>query len=295
MIPPTAGRDYCRTASDGQRRSALPAPAGWSDCGPILLTVLVLCLRQDRPGADSGRSIAHCPPLWVYSRLACVAWGSQGMAEKRTDSDAPRGGVPEKSPPASRRNLPARASTSNSDEGTSGEAVAEIVAGCQRGDRGAQRRLYESFDRMVYRLMVRIVGVQEAADLTQQVFLHVFGTIGKYSGRGRFDRWLYRLAVNEAFQHLRRNRRRQHGSLVYEPADESVGGDERTARKDLVEHGLARLDPELRSIFLLREIEELSYREIAETLDIPEGTVGSRLNRARRELKEHLVNLGWEP
>ncbi len=170
-----------------------------------------------------------------------------------------------------------------------------MVAGCRLGDRSAQRQLYDSFHRMVYRLMVRVVGLQEAADLTQQVFLHVFHTISQYSGRGRFDRWLYRLAINEAFQHLRRNRRREHRSLVYEPVDESVGGDERTARKDLMEQALARLDPELRSICLLREIEELSYREIAETLDIPEGTVGSRLNRARRELKKHLINLGWEP
>jgi RNA polymerase sigma-70 factor (ECF subfamily) len=148
---------------------------------------------------------------------------------------------------------------------------------------------------MVYRLMVRIVGRDEAPDLTQQVFLQVFRTIGQYSGRGRFDRWLYRLAVNEAFQHLRRNRRKRHHRLAYEPVDESVRGDERTERKDLMEQALARLDPELRSICLLREIDDLSYREIAETLDIPEGTVGSRLNRARRKLKNHLINLGWEP
>ena len=77
--------------------------------------------------------------------------------------------------------------------------------------------------------------------------------------------------------------------------DQSPGGDERIERKELMEQALARLDPELRSIFLLREVEELSYQEIAETLDIPEGTVGSRLNRARRELRGHVVELGWEP
>ena len=170
-----------------------------------------------------------------------------------------------------------------------------MVAGCRSGDRSAQRELYDSFGRMVYRLMVRIVGPDEAPDLTQQVFLQVFRTIGQYSGRGRFDRWLYRLAVNEAYQHLRRKRRRRHHRLPYEPVDESARGDERTERKDLMEQALARLDPDLRSICVLREIEELSYREIAETLGIPEGTVGSRLNRARRELKGHLINLGWEP
>lgn len=194
---------------------------------------------------------------------------------------------------SSRRNPAPRAS--NTDRPANDEAIAEIVAGCQRGDRSAQRQLYDSFHRMVYRVMVRMVGLDDAADLTQQVFLHVLRAIEKYSGRGRFDRWLYRVAVNEAFQHLRRERRRQHHSLVYEPVDPSAGGDEKAERKDLMEQALARLDPELRSICLLREIEELSYREIAETLDIPEGTVGSRLNRARRELREHLITLGWEP
>jgi RNA polymerase sigma-70 factor (ECF subfamily) len=170
-----------------------------------------------------------------------------------------------------------------------------MVAGCRLGERDAQRRLYESFHRGIYRLIVRMVGIDAAPDVTQQVFLQVFRRIDQFSGRGRFDRWLYRVAVNEAYQHLRRKRLRRHHSLVYEPMDESTGGDERAEQKELMEQALARLDPELRSICLLREIDELSYREIAETLKIPEGTVGSRLNRARRELKKHLINLGWEP
>ncbi len=180
-------------------------------------------------------------------------------------------------------------------EGASCEAVALMVAGCRAGDRGAQREVYDTFSRMVYRLMVRIVGLNDAPDLAQQVFLQVFRKIGQFSERGRFDRWLYRVAVNEAYQHLRRNRGKQHLPLAYEPVDQSPGSNERTDRKDLLEHALARLEPELRSICVLREIDELSYREIAEVLEIPEGTVGSRLNRARRELKDHLLSLGWEP
>ena len=215
------------------------------------------------------------------------------MAPDKTENGMSKNGDSGKICGSPRRNRVSRASIT--DGGASGEAVAEMVAGCRAGSRSAQRELYDSFGRMVYRLMARIVGLDEAPDLTQQVFLQVFRTIGQYSGRGRFDRWLYRLAVNEAYQHLRRKRRRRQHSLAYEPVDESARGDERIERKDLVQQALARLDPELRSICVLREIEELSYREIAETLDIPEGTVGSRLNRARRELKEHLINLGWEP
>ena len=62
-------------------------------------------------------------------------------------------------------------------------------------------------------------------------------------------------------------------------------------RKELLEQALARIDPELRSIFLLREVEKLSYHEIADAMQIPEGTVGSRLNRARRELRQRLSDL----
>ena len=194
---------------------------------------------------------------------------------------------------SSRRNPASQASISDRD--ASDQAVAEMVAGCRSGDRSAQQELYNSFGRMVYRLMVRIVGLDEAPDTAQQVFLQVFRKIGQYSGRGPFNRWLYRLAVNEAYQHLRRNRRHRHQSLAYEPVDGSTRGDEITERKDIVEQALSRLDHELRSICVLREVEDLSYSEIAETLNIPEGTVGSRLNRARRELKKHLINLGWEP
>ena len=70
---------------------------------------------------------------------------------------------------------------------------------------------------------------------------------------------------------------------------------ERIEHKELLEAALSRVEPELLSIFVLREVQGLSYREIAEVMEIPEGTVGSRLNRARRELQQQLADLGWEP
>lgn len=200
---------------------------------------------------------------------------------------------PTESEEMSRRNLPPRASENVG--GATEDEILRIVSLCRAGNRQAQRQLYETFCRRIYRLMVRMTSSDAAADLTQQVFLQTFRKIDQYAGKGRFDRWLYRLAINEAYQHLRRKRRERHFALVYEPEDASASGDGRTEQRELMEHALGRLEPELRSMFLLREVEKFSYREIAETLGIPEGTVGSRLNRARRELKEHLVNLGWEP
>ncbi len=168
----------------------------------------------------------------------------------------------------------------------------DVVEACRRGDRAAPQQLYEACRRGVFRLAARMVGLQDAADVTQQVFLQAFRTLDQFQGRSRFETWIYRLAVNESLQHLRRNRRRPIQSLDWEPvaaSREPADADQ----KELLERALAQLDPELRSIFLLREIEELSYHDIAETLQIPEGTVGSRLNRARRELRQLLAQ--FEP
>jgi RNA polymerase sigma-70 factor (ECF subfamily) len=156
------------------------------------------------------------------------------------------------------------------------------------------RRLYEICHHRVYRLMVRMVGLQDAADLTQQVFLQVFRKMDQFAGYSRFETWLYRLATNEALQHLRKGRLRKHESLTPEPMERGPGGDEISQKKELLDLAMERVDLELRSIFLLREVEGLSYRDIADALGIPEGTVGSRLNRARRELQRHLTDLGWE-
>lgn len=174
------------------------------------------------------------------------------------------------------------------------ETTVETVAACRRGDQIAQRRLYESAHQNIYRLMVRMVGLQDAADMTQQVFLQAFRKLDQFSGRSQFGTWIYRVAVNEALQHLRRSRRSRVGVLEHEPMDSSPDSNKNFADKELLEKALARLDPVLRSAFMLREIEGLSYCEIAEALQIPEGTVGSRLNRARQELKQHLIELGWE-
>lgn len=156
----------------------------------------------------------------------------------------------------------------------------------------ARRQLYDACSEHVYRVAARVAGQQDAADVTQQVFLQAFRSIDKFDGRSRIETWLHRIAVNEALQHLRRNRRHKHSDLDWEPA-ESSETDQRTEQKEALERALANIDPELKSIFLLREVEDYSYHDIAESLHIPEGTVGSRLNRARRDLKRQLQEMGY--
>ena len=196
---------------------------------------------------------------------------------------------------APRRNPPMAASNLNREETSrsNSDTVAQAVRACQHGERAAHQQLYDLCHQRVFRLAVRMVGLQDAVDVTQQVFLQAFRSIGQFNGRSRFETWLYRLSVNESLQHLRRSRRCRYRALDWEPMDESHHGED-AERKELLEKALARIEPELRSIFLLREVDGLSYRDIAEALQIPQGTVGSRLNRARRELKQHLSDLGFE-
>lgn len=172
--------------------------------------------------------------------------------------------------------------------------VAEILAGCRKGERAAQHRLYELFGQQVFRLTVRMIGTQDAPDVTQQVFLQLFRKIHQFAGNSKFETWLYRLTVNEALQYLRKRRRQNFLPLPPEPMTQRDQSNERNEQQELLELALARLESELRTVFLLREVEGHSYREIASTLEIPEGTVGSRLNRARSDLQQHLRDLGWE-
>lgn len=177
-------------------------------------------------------------------------------------------------------------------EGT--REIEETIAKCRRGESEGQRDLFERFHRRVFRLAARLVGDVDAADITQDVFLRVFQRIDQFRGESRFDTWLHRITVNECFQFLRRQSKRQNQRYANEPAEERSLPADQIAHRELMETALRRLDPELRAIFLLREVEELNYSEIAEAMQIPEGTVASRLNRARRQLREILVELGWE-
>ena len=100
--------------------------------------------------------------------------------------------------------------------------------------------------------------------------------------------------MNEAFQYLRKQRRWRWTSLVSDVMDHEPNQEYHLDYVDLLEQALARLEPDLRSLYLLREVEKQSYAEIAEVMQVPEGTVASRLNRARQLLKQYLLEFGWE-
>lgn len=166
------------------------------------------------------------------------------------------------------------------------------VQAAAAGDRRAMRDVYEATSDRVFRLMVRMVGIQDADDLTQHVYVRAFSKLNQFSGDSKFETWLYRLATNEALQHLRREKHRRTKELIVEPEMEATDQVEQDERVAMVRQALDQLDPELRAIFTLKEESGLSYQEIAQTLDIPEGTVGSRLTRARRELRRLVEDRG---
>ena len=186
-----------------------------------------------------------------------------------------------------------RSSSPNSVESASD--LRHLVGACVNGDPDAMRVIYEQCNAGVYNLMVRLVGRQDADDLTQQVFMKAFRKLNQFAGRSRLDTWLYRLATNEALQFLRQRNRRRAQPL----ADEQACSCDRPSllkqeEAELLQAAIERVEPELRAVLTLKEQDGLSYQAIAEILQIPEGTVGSRLNRARRMLRAELHQLGWD-
>jgi RNA polymerase sigma-70 factor (ECF subfamily) len=176
------------------------------------------------------------------------------------------------------------------------EADAQLVERCLRGQEAAWEDLVKLHTRRVYAICYRFTNSDsEAQDLTQEVFLRVFKNLNSFrAGEGLFVVWLGRLTRNLLIDHYRRARMdRATESLEDQAAvlEESSAGMARTEgmlagreAAELLQAALQKLSPDLRETVILRDLEELEYREIAEVLNVPEGTVKSRLNRGRAEL-----------
>jgi RNA polymerase sigma-70 factor (ECF subfamily) len=164
------------------------------------------------------------------------------------------------------------------------------------GSRDALREIYELFGARIHRTIQRIVGLCDADDVLQETMIRLVKSLPTFRFESAFATWFHRLAVNEALQHLRKQQRRDRLAIDWQPEHLGVEAAIPVAREDqeLLERALQRLDPGLRRVFELKVIDELSYTEIGEVLDIPAGTVGSRLTRARQELRTQLLSWGWE-
>ena len=161
---------------------------------------------------------------------------------------------------------------------------------CQAGDISGLEALYSLYSEKVFRTCYRILGDHAAAeDQTHEVFLRVFQKISHFRSRSTFSTWLYRLTVNQTLNRLRSRKRRLLKMLGVDFVEGMAGKGPapdhrllRTEQADALQQILSSLSAEHRTVLVLREIEELSYREISQILGIPHGTVMSRLHRARR-------------
>jgi RNA polymerase sigma-70 factor (ECF subfamily) len=193
-------------------------------------------------------------------------------------------------------------------EGGSAEE-ASLVKACQEGDQAAFNLLVWRWEKPLFNFTYKYVGdAQLAQDLVQETFVRVLRSIHGYQHRGAFSTWLYRIAVNLCRDHFRRKKvpmvslhdyfTTPSGDKVYvkdQLADETARSDEALAaarREELVRRLLAGLPEEHRTVILMKEYQGLKFREIAEVLEIPEGTVKARLYRGLRTMREQLERSG---
>lgn len=177
-----------------------------------------------------------------------------------------------------------------------------LIRRAQRGDADAFEQLLLEHQKNVYNLCYRMAGnPDDAMDLSQETFLRAWRCLDQYQFASAFSTWLYRLCSNICIDFLRRRRRQQTVPLTFEDAD----GEEQTyavpdaqplpeeqvelkLTRETLAAAMAHLLPEHRAVLQLRVVNEMSYEQIADVLDIQIGTVKSRLSRARNQLKKIL-------
>jgi RNA polymerase sigma-70 factor (ECF subfamily) len=180
----------------------------------------------------------------------------------------------------------------------------QIIAAVRRGDAAAFNGLVLKYqDRLLNSVSYIAGNREEAEDIVQDAFVQSFVKLDSFGGNSAFFTWLYRIAINAAIS--RRRKRRNEASIDArqeargdEPTDHHERAEERVLREERagqVQAALAALSEEHRTILVLREMEDCDYDQIAEILDVPVGTVRSRLHRARLQMREQLELMFREP
>ncbi len=181
--------------------------------------------------------------------------------------------------------------------------TAALVRRCIAGDATAWEELVREHNRRIYNICYRFTGSStDAEDLSQEVFIKVYRSLGTYdSGKGAFSTWITTMTRNLLVDHFRRTRQdRMTESMDAPPAadedaptlgqrieDAKPTPDALLASKErqrMVQQALQKVSPDLREAVILRDLQDMDYREIAQVLKVPEGTVKSRINRGRAEL-----------
>ena len=183
------------------------------------------------------------------------------------------------------------------------EHAAALVRRCVAGDSTAWEEIVELQHRRIYNICYRFTGRgEDAEDLTQEVFIKIYKTLKTYdSARGAFGTWVATMTRNLLVDHFRKSKQErmtdsldasaspdEDGPSLHDRlADPGAGPQahiEQSEKQRLIQEALQKLSPELREAVILRDLQDMDYREIAQILRVPEGTVKSRINRGRTEL-----------
>lgn len=174
---------------------------------------------------------------------------------------------------------------------------AECVRRVQQGDTDSFEVLVRRHEKAIFNLVYRLLGnYDEAAEVAQEVFLSAFRSIHQFRGEANFSTWLYRIGLNHASTRRKSLQTSQQRHIPLDGteviADGAVDPAKSVEHKEIqqrVQQALNSLDPEDARIVLLRDLQDIPYEDVAEMLDIPVGTVKSRLHRARQALKTSLA------
>ncbi len=192
------------------------------------------------------------------------------------------------------------------DRSASREADTEMLKAVLAGDNTAYRGLVEKYQGRVYSMVYGMIRNREdARDIAQDAFIKAFRNLSSFRLESSFYTWLYRIAMNLAIDHTRKRKRREASGF-----DESIASRDETGSVAEIHHGdsprrqlerkqlfaqimeaMDKLPGDQKQVILLRELEGLSYKEIAEVMDVPEGTVMSRLFYARKKLQKLLTGM----
>jgi RNA polymerase sigma-70 factor, ECF subfamily len=173
----------------------------------------------------------------------------------------------------------------------------EIVERCRRGDLDSFEVLFLKYEKKIYNLCYyTLQNKEDALDASQETCLKIYKSIDKYKGESKLSTWIYRVAYNTCLDYLKRRKQEisyDETILISDKSDDKAEQvfESRELRHD-IKMCILRLSEEFRTIVLLRDINGLSYQEIAEVLCVQVGTVKSRLNRAREALRTELIKNG---
>lgn len=186
----------------------------------------------------------------------------------------------------------------------------ELIKKAQNGDGAAFEELISPYTTIVYNIALRILGnPEDASDASQEALIRVYRNIGKFKGDSKFSTWLYRIAHNACIDEYRRRKSKLNFASVsvddsyddsdnplLEIPDTSPTPEEHTLKNErskMLYDAISQLSPISKSAVLLRDVNGLSYEEIAEIQNCSLGTVKSRINRARQQLKEILLQQNY--